>query len=291
MAQTIKTSGYYFGYKSNIIIQLKGKTMTLNDNFENEYEINSDDSSNPSSNSVTIYNLSDTTINKIKKDQHIIVKSGPSDLYGILSEGNISKIEANNDSGKDRQLTIQFIEGANLSKVTYKNNFNGAKTVKSKSSKKVNLTFKKNTKAKAIIQKIAKVSGIKIYSLKLRKNKVYKRGYSTSKSPLNALKDVVKDCNSTMYQRKGKLVIDDGKSDNPYKEHLYLSIGSGLLSEPNSTDDDNDKTYTLQCFDDPRLMAGSSVNISSKTLKGLKRVKSVQHTHQKNYVMEVVVYA
>ncbi|UQS85790.1 hypothetical protein MOO46_07605 (plasmid) [Apilactobacillus apisilvae] len=285
----ITTKGYYFGYKTVIAVISKHGKLTM---YDGEYEINSDDTPTPSNNTFTKYNLSADTLHKLSKGDHVIVYSGPTDLYGITGEGNITKIETTNSDGKDQQTTVTFQEGTDYSKNSLKSNFNGVKTVKQKKGKKkVNISFKKGAKAKEIITKVAKVSGIKIYHLKLAKNKIYKRGYTVSNNPYNAIKQIVKDCKSAMYYRKGKLVIDDNKTDNPYHEHLYLSEESGMYQEPSVSDDDNSKTYTLNCFDDPRLSAGSSVQISSKLLNGLYRVKSVKHTHQNNYEMEVVVYA
>lgn len=286
----ISTKGYYFGYKTKMVITSKHGKLTID---EVEYEINSDDTSNPSGNTATKYNLSADTLHKINRGDHVIIYSGPTDLYGIIGEGNITKIDNTNSDGKDQQTTISFTEGADYSKSALKSNFNGVKTVKSKKGKKkVNLSFRKGSSAKEIITKVAKASGIRIYHQKLGKNKLYKRGYTVSSNPYNAIKNLVKDCQSVMYYRKGKLVIDDNKTDNPYHEHLYLSSESGMFQEPSMSDDDNSKTYTLNCFDDPRLCAGSSIQIKSKLLSGLYRVKSVKHTHQKgSYEMEVVIYA
>ncbi|MFC7281545.1 hypothetical protein [Apilactobacillus apinorum] len=175
----ISSSGYYFGYRTTIVIQSKSEKLTLEDANNIDYEINSDDSPTPDKSTVTIYNLADSTVNKIAKDDHITVYSGPTDLFGIAGEGNIVRVQTTNSDGKDRQTTITFTEGKDYSKTKLKGKPNNSKTTKSskhsKKSKtkknKVNLSFKKGTSAKAIIMKTAKVSGIKIYHLRLAKKK------------------------------------------------------------------------------------------------------------------------
>ncbi|TPR23130.1 hypothetical protein DY120_07435 [Apilactobacillus micheneri] len=291
MSINISTKGYYFGYKTLVVIFTKSGRIKIYDEHNIDYVINSNDSPTPATSTTTLHNIPTDIFNKIQRGDHIIVYSGPTDLYGITGEGNITQIQQNSDDGTAQNTVITFVEGVNLSSKALKANFNGAKTVKKAKSKKINATFKKNATAKQILTKVAKLSNIKIYHFKLAKNKKYKRGYTISNHPYNAMKKIVNDCDSKMYQRKGKLVIDDLKTDNPFKEHLFLSLGSGLLQEPSLSDNvKNSKTYTLECWDDTRLCAGSCVYVKSKNLDNLYKVQSVQHTHNNNYRMEVIIY-
>ena len=135
---------------------------------------------------------------------------------------------------------------------------------------------------------------IEIAVTKLKTNKVYKTGYTLSSKPLDAIKSIASDCGSTVYYRQGKLVIDDGASPNPYSENLYVDMKDGLTAEPtyNASDGSDGATYTLECFEDPRIMAGSAIYVQSNSVTGLKRVKSVVHKHDTStYEMEVVVHA
>lgn len=296
MAVNITSSGTWWGYKTDVEFKGSNYTLDIHDNGNVEYELNSNDKSNPARSKITLFNISVDKINQIKKGDHITVNSGPTDLYGIIAEGTILKIESNNDSGKDRAVVFTFVESTSLSSNTLKANFNGVSTVKSKSKKngtkvKLNMAFKGRQKASTMIKKIAKASGIKIYHIKLAHDKIYKRGYTVSNKPYEAIVKIAKDCKSQIYQRRGKLVIDDYRTDNPYKEHIFFEKGSGLLSEPSTYDKYGDKQcFIMECFDDPRVQAGSSVQVKSNTINGLHRVQSVKHTHQGNYVMEVVIY-
>lgn len=294
MGSNINTKGLWYGYDTIVDVKTKTHLLSITDNGNIEYELNSNDKPTPARCKVTMYNIRNDYINQIHKGDHITVRSGPKDLFGIVAEGNIIKIETNNDSGKDKSIVITFVESESLKNVGLKSNFNGVKTVKTKGKHpktKLSMSFKGEQRAKTIIQKAAKASGIKIYHLKLAKNKIYKRGYVINDHAYSAITKIAKDCDSQLYQRRGKLVIDDFSTDNPYKEHIYFELGAGLLAEPSVYDKYGKKQcFILECFDDPRVQAGSSIQVHSKTLNGLHRVQSVKHTHQGNYEMEVVVY-
>lgn len=310
MAEEIASNGYYWGYSTTLVITHNGNRLTLSEknNVPINYDIPSDDGGSPATCTVTLFNLSKTHLAKINQNDHIIVYSGPTDLYGKLTEGTITQIAPETQSGMDKETQITFEEGRDYSKdKRLYSNFNGSKlvthTVKASGGKsisykkrkisKVNITFKKGTKASQIIDRIKREAKIEISAINLKKNHVFKKGYTLSAKPLAAIQAIVKDCGSTVYYRKGALYIDDGVKPNPYNEHLYLTMYHGLTQEPTyNSDDDGKPTWTLECFDDPRVCAGSAVYVKSTNLTGLQRVKSVDHTHdQDSYKMEVVVYA
>lgn len=190
---------------------------------------------------------------------------------------------------------------------------------KEKVLKQVNHTFPKNVKAKSIIQWITKKAKIKLGRLKLSKNNTYKRGYTLSARPFQALQQLANDCDSKLYYRNNQLVIDNGADNNPFHEHIFIADGSGLIQQPvlsskiTKTPKQDQKTtqtknqvakqkakdkqiiisiYTVDAWDDPRVNAGSYVRIQSKTLNNFCRVQSVKHQfNDDGYTMEMTVYA
>lgn len=185
--------------------------------------------------------------------------------------------------------------------------------------KSVNHTFPKNVKAKTIIQFITKKAHIKLGRLKLAKNNIYKRGYTLSARPFQALQQIANDCDSKLYYRNNQLVLDNGEDSNPYHEHIFLSLGNGLTAIPvltsqiKKTPKQDQKTnqnknkvakqkqqqkqiiisiYTCEAWDDPRVNAGSYTRIASPTLNNFCRVQSVKHQlGDDGQTMEMKVYA
>lgn len=296
MGVNISTKGYYFGYTSKLVFKGAKYHLTIHDTGNIQTEVNSNDNTNPAESTFTVFNIERNKTNQIKKGDHIYFYTGPSDLYGLEFEGEITKIQANNDDGRDHSVVYTAVESENLNNTKFKANFNGVSTVRTKGKhpkSKLNMTFRSGTHASTILRRLARASGIHIYHIRLARDKIYKRGYSVSNYPYKAMVKIAKDCKSQIYQRRGKVVIDDFKTDNPYNEHIYLTFGAGLVSEPSITDDSGKRRcFTLECFDDPRIQAGSCVQVKSKYVNGLHRVQSVKHTHDSaSYDMEVIIYA
>lgn len=310
MTEAVSNKGYYWGYTTAVVITHNGYQLKLaeKDGAGINYDVPSDDGGSPATCTVTIYNLSKAHLAKIDQNDHIVVYSGPTDLYGKLTEGTITQIAPETLSGMDKETQITFVEGKDYSKEPrLYSKFNGSKLVthtvkesngtkisyKKRQVKKVNITFKKGTKASQIIDRIRRDAKIDIAGVHLKTNHRYKKGYTLSAKPLSAIQSIVKDCGSKVYYRKGALYIDDESKPNPYNEHIYLTTTTGLTQQPTyNSDDDGEPTWTLECFDDPRIAAGSAVYVKSDNVTGLKKVKSVDHTHdQDTYQMEVVVYA
>ncbi|VDG32889.1 hypothetical protein [Lactobacillus brevis] [Lactiplantibacillus mudanjiangensis] len=253
-------------------------------------EINSSDEGEPTTNTITIYNLSKKHRALFKVHDHVVIKGGSKSTFGILSEGDISKIQPITIDGVDRAFSFTFTEGKDYSKLSkIYNQYAGYKEVKhsyktsdgktvtwtSRKKKKINIRFSKNVKAKTIIGRICRSSGIKISVLHLKKNKVYKRGYTLSDKPFDALKKLAKDCGSVMYYRRGSLVIDDHKKPSLYATHLYLTLKDGLTAEPTVNDSDGKKpTYSLSLYLNSLITVGSIFYVDSETVKGLVRTKN-----------------
>ena len=149
-----------------------------------------DDDEKPNETTVSIFNLSASSINRIKKGGSITVQAGYKSDYGILAKGKISRVSTVKD-GVNRITTIYMLEGQDYS---------GKKT-------KEKITFKAGTKADVIIKRLANVLGFKLMELKLPKNVVYKKGYTVTGNIENNLLEVVKDCGASMSNRRGGRVI------------------------------------------------------------------------------------
>lgn len=299
--------GYYTGYNTTVIIQTdKGEfKISTHQSFQVLYEVNSDMTSTPASNTVTLYNISKSHLANFKLNDHISVYTGPSSAFGMLSEGYITRVEPDVLDGRDRATTITFTEAVDTSKNTnLYSAFNGSKTVKEKVKlsngsyytyskrevKKMNIAFRKGTKASTIIKRICRDAKINLDTLELKKDHVYKSGYTLSAKALTALSSLAKDCGSVMYQRRGKVVIETGEKPNPYHDNLYFGISTGLTSVPTyEAESKGTGTWTFTCFENPNCMAGSAVYVKYEdVVNKLMRVDSVVHTHDADtYTMEV----
>lgn len=309
MTLKVKTIGDYFGYKSAVMITHGSETLTFSsaNNVDFDYEVTTSDTGEPGTLLITLWNISKEIRNKIHKNDFLVLRTGPTALYGKLASGNITKISPETNSDGDYSFQITASQGGDYSKdKRVYSHFNGSKLVKKtvkenngktisytvKQTKKINITFKKGITAKRIIKRIQRETGIKISPFNLKKDKIYKKGYTLSAKPLNAIKSIVKDCDSKCYVRGDGLAIEDGSKPNPYNEHIYFDRANGLLTEPTLNDDDSgSKTYTGDVAEDPRVNGGSATYIKSESVTGLKRVQTVTHSKSDgDYKMEVTWY-
>lgn len=124
-----------------------------------------------------------------------------------------------------------------------------------------NLSFKKGVKPSVAIKKIAKESGIKISSTKLAEDKPFKKGYTVSGKPLDAINKLVKRCKSKMFYDRDQLKIDDLKESK--KTHIILDYTSGLLSEPSYSDDSDsgEQLYESSSYLLPQITVHSTYEV------------------------------
>lgn len=130
-----------------------------------------------------------------------------------------------------------------------------------------NLSFKKGVKPSVAIKKIAHESGIKISAMKLAQDKTFKKGYTVSGKPLDAIDKLVKRCKSRMFTDRGQLKIDDLKQSKA--THIILDYTSGLLSEPSYSDDSDsgDELYESTSYLLPQIGVRSTYEVRGEFIK------------------------
>lgn len=154
----------------------------------------------------------------------------------------------------------------------------------------VNLSFKSGTRGSSIIRKVAKAAGIEIKGMNLIYDKTYTSGYTAKNKPYDAIKEVATACKTPVYTSHGYLYVrplDDGAQSN-----LYLQTETGMISEPERSDDkssDSDNSssddtvtanvtqYTVTMLLRYDISTGTVFHIKSKTVTGWVVVISGAH--------------
>lgn len=265
------------------------KFESLGDNaLEIEFDIPYSDKNEPDVSEVTIYNLSDSTINQIKKDGYCIVNAGYKHMKNkanVLS-GDIEDV-VTEWSGVDKVTTIKVTDG-------------GKQWRKAKISK----TYKENTKASFIMQDLVGIMGYEIVEIKPKEDIVYKLGKTCNGFCSEILKQLVKDTKSKMFINKNRIVIREQKKGKEIG--FVLNQDTGLVGLPTLNKDDTGdksdkvdyekdkkkskeekKTWNVTCLLNPKLETDVIIKIESKVLSGIFRVISGKHT--KDFNTELVV--
>ncbi len=255
--------------------------------LEIRFEVPFDDDSKPNESKVEIYNLSDDSVARIKRGILCTVQAGYRGDVGVIASGVVSRALTRSE-GVNKITTVYVLEGEDYSriKVTTKTAdpaekyTSGAKKGQSK-TQKMQISFKANTKADVIIKKLVSVLGIKLASApKLVRNKIYKKGYVVTGLILNNLEEVVRDCGSIIYYRRGRLVIRPLKDG--FDERFTLQESTGLLGSPEPFENDDSKGYTMKCLLQHRITTASVIDVKSKTANGRYRTRKGKHVASGN---------
>lgn len=244
------------------VITSNGVVFNFNQKVEETFEIHFtvpfSDEPKPEDCTIELYNPADSTISGLKKGEEISIEAGYQGDVGLLAKGKILNV-ITSWSGVDKVTTITFLEGEDYSE-----------------KKDVNITFNKGSDAQTIINRIAGDSGIKISKMELVKNKIYDSGYTCDGSPMDHIEEVVKDCESNIYYRRGSLVIRSIKKGDD--ENFILSADTGMINTPQRIENDDYKGWSCECLLQHRIATASIIELKSKIANGKFRVKNGQHS-------------
>ncbi|TQR21793.1 phage protein [Psychrobacillus vulpis] len=260
-----------FGRVTEIII---GELKMSSQSLEIEFEIPFDDDPDPNISEIVVYNLSDTTLSKLKKGVKVTMNAGYNDDKGVILSGYVSKV-ASEKGGSDRATKISVIDSQPI---------DNKKTLKK--------SFKKGIKGEQILKELAKVLKLKIAVIKLPKNVVYKKGFSVNGSVVDAMKKIAKDCEASFYISRSSVYIRSIKEGDNTK--FILKSDTGLIGSPEYFEEEKDgrvvKGYKVKSLLQYRMNTASIIELQSVFVKGKFRVRKGKHYRRGDaYYSEVEV--
>ena len=253
-----------------------------------ELDISFSEDKEPDVSEVTIYNLSDDSINQIKKGGYCIVNAGYKHMgnKGNVLTGDIEDV-ITTWQGLDKETKIKVSDG-------------GQKWRKAKMS----TTYKEGTKASTIMKDAIGIMGYQIVEVSPKKDIVYRLGKTVNGFCSDILKMLVKDTVSKMYINKNRITIRDQMIGTP--TGFVLSPETGLIGYPtlnkDDTGDKNGEVLTdeekkkneqekkkrdVSCLLNPKIETDSIIMIKSKILSGTFRVVKGKHTKDFETVITV----
>lgn len=265
------------------------KFQSLGENaLEIDFDISFNDKEEPDVSEVTIYNLSEDSINEIKKQGYCIVNAGYREMgnKGCVVSGDIEDVSTDWE-GLDKVTKIKVSDGG-----------------KEWRQAKLNKTYAEGTKASLIMQDLCGVLGYEVVEINPKEDITYKLGKTIKGYCSDSLKKLVKDTKSKMYINKKRITIRDEKKGTDIG--FLLNAETGLVGNPTLNKDDSGdktdlrssekekkkntkekKTWKVTCLLNAKIETDSIVKIESKTCNGQFRVVSGKHT--KDFNTELVV--
>ena len=269
-----------------IEVKAGGKVFeSIGDNaLDIEFEIPFSDKNEPDVSTISIYNLSEDSINSIEKQGNVSVSAGYRDMHNVAEvlSGQIESIKTEWKS-LDKVTTITISDGAKAWRKT-----------------ELNKTYQNNTKASAIMNDLCSTLGYPVSELKPKKDIIYPLGKTIKGSASKSLIQLAKDTESKMFINKGRIVIRP--EEVGYNSGILLNAETGLLDTPtlneNNTGDQVDsaesgqeeppqKSWTVKCLLNPQIETDMIISIESRSINGAFRVKSGKHS--KDFVTELEV--
>lgn len=220
---------------------------------------------------ITIYNLSDETINLLTKDAYLILKSGYQGDVGNISNFTIK--EANTRiEGIDRvtKITVGEEDGR------WKNAL-------------INKTWMSNALASKVITDICNGIGVTIGALTLPIDMQYPRGKSFSKAAKLCLQELVADCQAKMTFTRGIIYIRPPQHGT--QTGFILNKYSGLIGSPEKiANDEGEEGYKVISLMNYKIEVGSIIKLESRTVNGIFRVKKgVYKSDESDHIVEMEV--
>lgn len=279
-------------FKRTVIIKTNNNITLKNDEFTMTFNVPFDDDMDMNMAEVTITNLTDSTINKLRYNDTITIEAGYNTDTGIICSGRISDVTTTHD-GIDKTTTIAIKDGADLS----------SKTVENK-------TYANGTMASYILRDLANKLNLAIAKFEIPNDVRYTSGYVVDGTITEAMQNVAMHCGVGCYIHKSKLYIRPITSGDDLQ--FTLSVDTGLLGTPEAFSESTEvseedmkyisksrmkvvygkwyiieKGYKVECLLQHRFQVASIVNLKARGINARCRVKSGTHSFDSDFKTEL----
>lgn len=249
-----------FGSKAKVIC----KDVTVNsDDLDLDFDVIFDDDMEANECNITIYNLSDNTINQLKYHYPVSVEAGFDKDTGVIFKGYIDKVTTKHE-GADKVTTIRCYDDITNKTIT-------------------ELTFAKGTTASYILRNLISMTGTPVAEIKMRRDHVYEDEQKVDGSLSDNIKQYSDVCGVSTYVCNGKIYSRHIKTGDDIS--FTISEETGMIGSPSPyeeemTAEDFKETingYDIEMLLQHRIHAGAICNVNSIVTKGTYRVRSGEH--------------
>lgn len=255
------------GLYGHTVVIRTGDVTIDNRDIDCEFMIPFDDDTEADEAELTVYNLSDNTVQNMKSGAAITVTAGYGDDTGIIFSGFISK-QKTYFSGVDKVTEIYALDSENRKE---------QELVKS-------IAYKKNTAASYILKDLIGRLGLPLAVFSPKRDYTYKDGTTISGGIMDNIRKMAQVCGVSAYICKGQVYVRSVLEGEALE--FMLTSDTGLLEltefeeELTATDfSDVIHGYEVTMLLQHRVTTGSILTIQSKNVAGSFRVRSGSHTY------------
>jgi len=249
-----------------------GETLFDYEQLDIDFDVKCTDDNNSDIATIKLYNLSETTRQKLKLNQDVSIDAGYRELHGVIFNGIVESISTSRDEN-DFITTIE----ATPNNRAYTNTI-------------INRQFKAGIKASEVIKQIEKMCNFTMDIKELGKDTVYPNGKVFSGRLSNVIPILAKDTGTIC--RFTNTTIEFKLPNKAYSSVLHLGAEQGLIRIDKKMDKadikekdnkkpkkDNSKAtsskpkFDIECLLIPLIKIGQLLEIESTLFKGQVVVK------------------
>ena len=279
-------------FKRTVLIQTSNSIRLTNDAYKLTFDVPFDDDMEMNIAEVTVYNLTDSTINQLRYNDTITIEAGYNTDTGIICSGRISNVTTSHN-GLDKITTIEIKDGPDLS-----------------SKSLTNKTYANGTKASYILRDLANTLSLAIAKFEVPNDVTYTDGYVVDGNIADAMQNIAMHCGVGCYIHKSKLYIRPITSGDDL--NFILSVDTGLLGSPELFSESTevseedmkyvsksrmkavfgkwyiiDKGYKATSLLQHRFQVASIVNLKSQNINARCRIKAGVHSFDSDFKTEL----
>lgn len=245
---------------------IKSGDVTLNsDELDFEFTVPFDDDLEANQIDITVYNLSDNTINNLKRAADITIEAGYKGDTGLIFKGFIDNVKTGYED-VDKVTTITCWNCA------------GTETVES-------ITYSENTKASTILRDLIEKLKMPIAVFKVRRDWTYTDSVTVDGCIREEIKKYAEVCGISVYANNGSIYaryIKDGDNIN-----FTVNEDTGMIGSPEHyTEEINAEDYVdvidgykVEMLLQHRITTAAIINLSSREANGTFRVRKGEHSY------------
>ena len=250
-----------FGAEAKVIC---GAVTLKSSDLDIEFTVNFDDDMEANEAEISVYNLSQNTINQIKNKSEISIEAGYKGDTGVIFTGYVTKVKTTRE-GADKLTTIKCLD-----------------TIKEHTIEEI--TKSAGTLASDILYELLQKTHLRIDRFRARRDHKYEEEQKIDGDLMAAIKTYSQVCGVSTFIKNGGIICCYLKDVDGLI--FDLSEDTGLIGTPEEFTEEisiSDEAkeivngYECDMLLQHRVSAGSQVNLKSLDANGTYRVCSGQH--------------
>lgn len=253
---------------------IAGGKRFIGDELDIGFIVPFDNDEEPDVAKATIYNLSDNSINSIKKEQNVIINAGYKGDIGTIFKGTIQKA-VTRWSGVDKVTELTIGDGS-----------------QQWLTKEVSEAYGEGITASAILDDLCGKFGLELGRIDLVNDLTYPKGRVIDAMLKDAIKQIVIECDTEFKISKGRIFIMPHNEGIP--TGFLLNKDTGLIGSPEVFEKEEDgetlNGFKVKMLLNHRVTVDSIIQVQSRTANGIYRVLKGKHINNgSDYLTEVEV--